>query len=426
MKRKWSSGIAVLLVLLVCAEVCPPSPQGTLAGRRECPHTYSDSARVFAEEVAGIDVPEFNDCQRFLVEDGETGELSYGGYFAIFAVSIANELEDSLAKYEENLPLGFGRVAFSAAIVLAEGDYEPLGIRNGLNCLLVWRDPRGSENWVAKMTPRDSTRNEDCSGLIDPDSVGGQQLQVMRRESVGLTEADKYTWAARWGWDQEHKVQIAGITCSRAWCNVGEEGRFARPETYHERKNPSNVSAEWKRVTDIKGWYDEQLLAAMPQATGADPRPSRILGTIIPDTSLATKTMQHFQSWQAAAQVDLSLVPEGKPEEIEGYTAKFGFTETSGDRLNKISACHGEYCVPENATIRGNCTCPITEPNCNDRAWFAKVEGADGSEPVYHRMCRYTMCGVTIPATARWRWLAGDEGTWFRCVDGCCELTGEE
>lgn len=436
MNWRSSGGSVVLLALMVCAEACMQQttsrgqPQKIDFGRRECPHTYSDKiASTIGGEVAGIDVPEFNDCQRFVMRyDRRTGTGVYGEYFAIFAGIMASQLEDSLGSYEETLPPG-RNVALTAAVVLAEGRYEPLGIETGYNCLILWRDPPGSEHWMAKMISRHTTGRNDCNGVVDPNAVQGRRLRVVRRVAVhprtgSLAGSQDYSGAARWGWDDSLKVQIAGISCSRAWCDVGPEN-FTPPRTYHERAideggvDPTTVTREWQRVTDIKGWHDEQYLAALPQ--GSQAVPSSILGTVIPDPLLGTRTLQSFTDWQEVATVAL----QGSAEDIAGYTARFGFTQSNYQRLNRIFACEGQSCV-QNVTFRDDCTCPDTENFCNDSTWYAKVVSADGSRTVYHRLCRYTMCGATIPATARWRWLSGDEGTWFRCVDGCCELIGEE
>lgn len=425
----WKRGIgsAILLAVLVYAAAfrCQPPPQKFDMGRRECPHTFPDTTHNrITEEVAGLDVPEFNDCQRFII--GEPDNLHYGDHFAIFAKGIANSIEDSLNRNRDTL-------AFSAAIVLGYGDYEDLGIRRGYNCLILWRERENGE-WRAMMAPRDSTPNGACDDQgINPRLVrGGTLLSVERQKVGGFTSAQDYSGAARWGWDG--RVQIAGIPCSGArsgaWCDVGPEKGFGNPGTYHRRNQSGiSVSARWQKVTDIKGWHDEQLLALGGGDPGTLPRVSRIVGTVIPDSQLVNRT---FADWEEAAQVAL----QGPEEQIHYYTERFGFTATDAAQplvLNKIFACqgpacdcNGERCVTSDL-IRGDCRCPSDDPYCQpDEFWYAKVVSADKQHTVYHRMCRYSVCDDFIPATARWRWLAGDEGTWFRCVHGCCELLGEE
>lgn len=431
MNWKRNSGIAILLVLLVCAQAClqTPPPAGTIsAGRRECPHTVP--REVVAEiggEVADLNVPEYNDCQRF-IRAGSGGEAEYGELFAIYAGAFD---PDSLPYYEDNLPQGTQLVAYSAAVVEAHGVYDPLGINDPVGidaeakffCLIVWRDPPLTGLWKARMVPRNLMPNGSCKGIIDPGSItAGTELDVIRRQASGLTATGDYPRAARWDWDRNK--QIAGITCDRAWCNVGSN--LQRPPSFHERHPPSPPpgSKAWQRVTDVKGWHDEQYLAVIQDVPTDRPPVSGILGTIIPDTLLGRRTIDHFQGkWVEAAQVALE---HGSTSQIDAYTQKFGFTRAvPPGRLNKIFACFGN-CLPSGAIITGECHCPPNEPNCNDDDWFARVEGADKSGPVYHQLCRYELTGsATPPATARWRWLAGDEGTWFRCVDGCCELTGE-
>jgi hypothetical protein len=398
------------------------------AGRRECPHTFNPEViGIDTAEVAGLNVPEFNDCQRFIIWDGTENELRYDSLFAIFAKEIANSIADSLIQHQ-------GTLAFSAAAVYGYGDYEPLGISQGANCLIMWHESGERVTWHAMMAPRDATPNKACDDqgisllLVRsaPLSTEGTLLSVVRQRVEPFASTWDYSGAARWGWSAQDSVQIAGIPCSGvrsggAWCDVGPMG-FGKPGTYHQRHQKSGVAKGWQRVTNIKGWHDEQLLALPGLNLDGLPRVSDILGTVIPDSQLVNRT---FADWEEAAQVAL-LGPENQ---IRYYTRRFGFTATNAEQpldLNKIFACRGKSCV-SGQSIRGDCECPSGDQYCSDlEEWYAKVVSADRSETVYHRMCRYSMCDVRIPATARWRWLRGDEGAWFRCVDGCCELLGEE
>ena len=69
----------------------------------------------------------------------------------------------------------------------------------------------------------------------------------------------------------------------------------------------------------------------------------------------------------------------------------------------------------------------LTRPRGKAALWFAKIRPADATKEEVHCVLRRDhSClrakGVTIPGTARWRWVAKDETSWVRCMFGCCQV----
>ncbi len=269
-----------------------------------------------------------------------------------------------------------------------------------------------SVEWRAKMVRRQNVPGNDCRQALDPSELTGKDLEVRRTIAEGFTEPKDYPAAARWDWDMDNLEQYVGVRCGAAWCEVGDPG-FQRSPTYLEQlPNPGALPEGLRRIYSIKGWYDEQLLAAVKN-TGDPPEPTRILGRVFPDSQLTEYTMGDFMTGAQVAQVALN-VPTGVQNP---YEAKFGFQATTpGQPLNTIRLCHGakSNCLPTAALA--------TVPNCGNGQWWARAAGNVGV-PKHLCVVRYAMPNVDVPGTARWRWLATDEGDWFRCVDGCCEMT---
>ena len=216
---------AVLGIALACPPpALPPSGATTMAGRPECPHDLAeryakaDSTLVVLASgelvVPGwqSNVPEFNDCQRFRMRDVTTGQLvssrSVGtlGYDSLFAVFAARNLDSVYAAAEassnrrkgasdENGQLvesdRRGKSGTAAPIignttsmnwtngiivgvVLAEGDYPYLGLRRGLNCVLLRRPAAGS--YEARVVPV-GKRDDVCLNL---DSLRSRPSRLRR------------------------------------------------------------------------------------------------------------------------------------------------------------------------------------------------------------------------------------------------------
>jgi hypothetical protein len=357
-----------------------------------------------------INVPEFHDCQRFIVYRdtavyGDTAVV-YDSLYAIFAAGGLDSLDTTLAVLDSSHT---GKVALAAAEIYAEGVYRLLGIRDVFSCLYIYRD----SIWRAKMVPV-GTAERNCGHPIDPTTLSGTALEVHRDATTRFREQD-FPPVARWEWDPGHHWQVIGLKCGRAWCEIGPRGfRTAPPQVMSFAAPPKS-----RRTRMVKGWYDDQFLATV--TPNGDVRPSSIWGTIYPDSGLDeydTLTTFTRGSWVHVADVALQDL-SGTTNPPNPYKARMNLDLTvPGEGLNSLYLCRG---------TKAQCHVNLSRPCDGDGQWWSMVVDAtptDSSPARY--MCElrrpHNELGTHVPGTARWRWMASDETTWKRCDNGCCEL----
>lgn len=379
-----------------------PAPIGPHPGRPECPHDWDFKGEQLSLIGTNISVPEFHDCQRFIVYIN--GRPVYDSLYAVFAAAGLDTLDTTLALLDS---LHTGHVALAAAEVYAEGRYEALGIHSMFSCLYVYR-PGGA--WQAKMVAVGSAE-KDCSQRVDPSSMPGKVLRVFRHQVKDLFEQDVPP-VARWDWDPRQHIQVIGIKCGPAWCEIGPTTGFATQQP------PDLASAKKKlrRTRMVKGWFDEQFLARV--TTNGSVVPSTIWGTIYPDSGLDDyDTLKTFTKGNWVHVADIALTDRsgtGNPPNPYKASRNLALTQTGGT-LNSLYLCRGS---------QTDCSPQITHPCDGDGQWWARVVAADDGKA--RDMCdiRRSHEGLHthVPGTARWRWLASDETTWQRCDNGCCQL----
>jgi len=404
---KWIASVLALVVIgpwLIWWLFFSHTPDPT-AGRRECPHTWRfkegravvSSSRPTASAITNI--PEFHDCQRFIVTDKRTGRAVYDSLYAIFASPVLDTLDEVLDSLDHQD--GPGKWAFPAAEIYTEGgSYPALGIKTTFSCLFLFRDT----DWRAILAPEPDSE-PDCDTPKETKTVSGTQLEVRRQAYPGFNDRD-YPPVARWDWDSGASIQYIGVKCGVGWCEVGKKG-FTSSPTYDA---PAGLANEIRRTRIIKGWYDEQMLATV--SSGAV-TPTPVRGTIIPDPRLGEWTSKtDFGTWKHVA----SVAVDGPPGT---YKPKFNFDQASptSDHLNELYFCYGSRlkCLGVAYFLW-----PIS-PVCGggDR-YYEKVVAVDGSKK-FKCVTYFDASEIRIPGTARWRWLASDETTWKRCPEGCCE-----
>jgi len=403
----------------------PPPAAGTTAtgqqgGRPECPsHELNitvprDQNPAFllpqiplSDPISNI--PEFHDCQRLVLENGK-----YGPLVAIFASSRLPIISDATATQAVAL----------ATIYSYDGDYPLLGIRQGFSCLYFLRGGAGGPAYRAFMV---KSGNEKCDPAITALPTDSRELRVIMT-TPGSADED-YPPVARWDWNGA--FQYIGIKCGAAWCSVGplNSGWAAQDP----RPAPPGTAAPAAMRFSVKGWHDHQLLAP---STGHDPwdAPTHALGTVVPVSDLGELTDASFgHDWAPVANVFID-------QPVDGYEGKYGFSQTEPTgQGNLVSLCSGSSgaCpnLPENIADTKSCRV-ANETIIKESAtgaivslWYARVRAARGGAETYHCVVRRDHTndypGGRIPGTARWRWLADDDGIWVRCVFGCCQLYGE-
>jgi len=402
--------IAFVTLLVVVVGILPflidwiiGTPRDPTLDRRECPHHW-EFKRLPPQPIASpiTDIPEFHDCQRFILADNAR-QLRYDSLYAIFASFRLDTLEAMLDTLDAEF--GTGRRAMAAAEVYTEGGrYDALGIKTNYSCLYLFRRP----GWRALMVPVPQPDNPSCDEPIDPGTLSGRELEVRRTSFPGFHD-DDYPPVARWDWDTVNLQQYIGIKCGVAWCEVGNPG-FISSDSYPD--SPAKP-IEFRRTRVIKGWYDEQWLAT---ASGGAPQPTRVKGTIFPDQALGElNSPTSFFSKPAVAHIALT----GNEAD---YKTKFNLDPASvtGAGLNTMLLCYGSRFKCLGLWWHLN---PWLSPRCGPGSqWYATIIGTDGSKKNKCVTQRPAPTGIHVPATSRWRWLATDETTWKRCTEGCCEV----
>ena len=391
------SALLALIALLVGVGVaCKPTQSGTtvVVVRPECPLDdiklpKADGSLLIVNTIAASGpismVPEYHDCQRFVMGNG-----SFGPMIAIFASSGLDSVADPPpGPYSATNVVITGRADKAAATILNyDLPYEPLRIEHGVNCLYL---ATVNGEWKAHIVPAASDR--DC---LTPSFSGGSELSV---SAMPGPKGPDIPPVARWDWDPTSQQHYIGIRCGSKWCEVYSHS----VQTLH-----SSPHYDGPHLVQVKGWYDEQELAVM--GNNGILLPGGVRGTVFPVGDLVANTEPDFDAvWKKVAFVSLSA-PSPK------YLAKFNFIPGPAPAGQSfISLCHGnrEKCVPPGQQVN----------DCEQKGdpWWAQIQS--GATTRYRCVVRRSHPGVPIPGAVRWRWQIDDEDMWIRCPQGCCQVT---
>ena len=427
-----------------------PKPELLTGQRPECPRSWDvillrgqKQGELVPQSLPGghlsvadntTNVPEFHDCQRFLVAgdsaaDGRPSSngMSFGSLIAIFAAS-----------YLDSLPVRFNRLrdsstssstSIAAALIYGvDGGYTHgrFHIEQEFNCLYMWRGEKGDTmQWHAKIVPV-GPHHEQCLKPYSPTEHPEWDLQVLVDSPREFQKYDDYPPVARWDWDEANQQQYIDIKCGRALCEIGNPG-FAASSRYAVGATGADA-----RVERIKGWYDEQYLA-VENAAGAVV-PSSVKGTIIPAPDLESRTVASYDStWLPAAYVSLS---GGTPSELSFLRTRYNFDPLPVSpilkSMNTLFLCHGtrDACkvpVPPSGPLQPSVNCGLDvwpfDGTPLKHWWIKTISPARPGTVMFRCVTRreHKSEVAWMPGTARWRWLARDETTWMLCDVGCCE-----
>ena len=423
-KRLW---IALAVVAVVGAGVWKswttirgPLLVGSLEMRPECGgHSY-DTAGVGQYFQETLNIPEYNDCQRFI----NTSRTEYGSLFAIFVSEVAPTLTTFLGPPPQGITPGGGSAtvpatpgitnvaliapasapAITIAMVDAGDRYDPLGIVGGRNCLYIWYYMSGQQTvWTAKMTIADANScPQKTAGQLA--TMPGKVLEVYR-DAVEDPETKKpfdrqyFPPVARWDWDLKNSKQYVSIVCDAAWCQIGEPG-FVRSDPLP--LDNANTTAE-RAIRLIKGWYDEQYLA---KKVGNSIAPSELVAIVFPEAGLAeSDDPVDYNGWKTVGWVVVDPKTPDAQLTLDQYKTKLGFRESTFAEPLRMQMKHKASVWRGRVQRKG----PLG-------VWLNK-ENLTKFRPT-------GMGGYPVPGTNRWRWRDNDEGTWTRCTQGCCEMSG--
>jgi hypothetical protein len=371
---------------------------------RECPQAHAfDTSSVeplLTSGTAGI--PEYNDCQRFIVK---------GGFDSLYAI---------YATHPQTISLG-PKVAVLVAVIRSfGGTYPALGIKPGLNCVYLSGDRR-----LARVV--DSATFFPCCPIVALSRLPAPFLESRPTVAKGFLRDADYPQVARWDWDAQHRMQYLGLKCDVAWCEIGPRGFVQSPAWTPVATLPYRT----RRNLMIKGWYDEQILAGPLARADSLPAVSAIRGTIFPDSSLNDYTDASFQNtWRVIAYIAVPRTSEKYVQLMNLRATPFANPLTPLDprKLNTI-----EFCVGTPADCGVTAPVPTCPPAGNSGAtnWgWSKITPAGGGAPKYkcvNRWSNATMSSssgvpVSLPAATRWRWVIADDLSWSKCSAGCCEV----
>ena len=410
-----------------------PPLAGARLGGGDCPH-YWGSSHLDTLPVAGksTNVPEYNDCQRLIVATANA--LAYGPVASIFVRYNAHSLFYRPAAANG----GSARVlnpdvatppppaiivrTEMVGIIYADGDYAPLGIKKGYDCLTFqWKvsldatvpiDPSALSAWV---TPVGNTPN--CS-TVQPGANAPAQHALKVSTVMSTNRLYSIPQVSRWDWDTLAKVHYISMICPTGWCEISQPLPAYRPSRVYPAVGW--LAAVDQHVTTQKGWYDEQLIADPYGGTSPRLTANKVVGTVFPVGDLEGRTIAAYRGkgWQQAAWVSLS-------DDSPAYFRKYGFKKNpapgASASVNAIALCF--------AQTSNSGECGANKPACavvdsvHGGRWYAKVTNAGERDRLFCVAYRPSpFAEVQPPGVVRWRWTLKDETIWISCPSGCCEI----
>jgi len=445
-KFSYPLGVLIAILLGILLGILIP---GSSPSYPECPGhdtvlVAGDSVLLYGQElpVAGpiTGIPEFHDCQKLLVVEG--GQISYGPLVGLFAADTLRFLGDTLIPNAAgaleprslgaltdtpysftdtliaNTQAGLGAEdAISLVIIWNQGaPYVPLGIEEGFSCLYVRRSAAPPVTWSAWMVHAGATiesADEACTKVYrSQEDPPGVPLRVRPTDHNPV----RVPPVARWDFDAGGRVHTIGLKCDVfTWCEVYGHSSIvsANPVAAASPALPG-----WHRVSSVKGWFDDQVLA---REESGNLVPSETHGAIFPVPNLGTLEMDDFEgNWVLVAKGYLS-------QDDPGYFQKLTLTNTGLGPPNPTNGTAIYLCQgPRKPYLPGNPWCDGVPASLDcDQPWWGRFVSEDGTT-VYRCIKRVdhtddaTLHGIEIPAVARWRWVNEDEKLWIRCAVGCC------
>jgi len=327
--------------------------------------------------------------------------------------------------------------------------YSALGIGPYFNCLYIY----GTAKQLRARMRYVGAEEKQCADTFPPTQVPGKELAVTVTQAGYFNQSADYPPVARWDWDDEHGIQYIGVRCGDAWCEVGPKADPTSSATVFTPSPPYvpapvsatsgqsgvNVGSAEDRVRAIKGWYDQQYLAIQ---VGNVATPTHLRGTVFPDPNLAKLTKPELidKKWRTVSHIALEQQLPGPAmsndynASIDYYKKKFNLDPVAAGSplaaMNHVLMCSGTItgCKvrwPATESMKRSCgNGALAHAKETPRLWLMITSTV--SDTMFRCATPYIHGGVDIPATARWRWLAGDETSWRKCPSGCCEMDGDQ
>jgi hypothetical protein len=321
----------------------------------------------------GKDVHERHDRQR-LYSTEQAHEEDFQALGEIYTAETLQDVNDP-ASFTDGVPV---------AVVYASAAYSNgyLKFSRGYNC--VWLKYAAPNAWTARVRPNGS---ETCPAF--PSNALATDPKVYRWTFTKGSQAnpvppESIPSVARW--DRDQRKVFIGVKCADGWCDIGpSEGNKTLPLQAGTRD-------------EIKGWYDEQILAEDNGQGGL--KNDYLSAKIVPTVQSGTLKLSQFEDWQQVATYYL-----------DHYTKAYG-------RKLKVIPDKTNINVGYEIWLRHN-----DDLGPND-GWQAEIRSAvlGNSVAVSVKREGHETGAFHVPGTARWEWSENDETAWVRCAEGCCSV----
>ena len=345
-----------------------------------------------------FEIPEFHDEGRLPAANDLSNHALLGPFAGIFASPFAHGFRRPGQIYEQGMP---GLMAALIVVDSQKGDvipqsYKRLQLANGLNCIWLYLPPPPAgasyDGTETKDLPfRAYVSHPSAGSKCDRQAPVGEPLSVVSVQAAQLADS-VYPPVARFdvdslGWP------VFGFRCLNAFCEFGTpKGKTRRPLDIPPGNVP--VSQELRKVSVIKGWHDEQVLAIRDQAGYW--RQSGARAHITPEPAAANYDSASFDhQWRRVATLFIHDL----------------------DRKSKYAVVWHLANGPNEVWFQ-----------FDGRQWQAEIrrDTVIGDRTVTLRhpmryMTRTLHYDVAVPADVRFRWTGLDDGVWAPCGQACCK-----
>jgi hypothetical protein len=332
-------------------------------------------------------IPEYHDEQHF-----QTGPNSFGPMVYIYASPFLGAFTRMSEIVEQGTYGTFAALVYvdAPAGTVLPPQYTRLDLQPGENC--VWlANPSGNmtTGWRAYVTRLTGGR-----GCLRPTGPPPQPLLVYPSSPLGFTHAD-FPAVARFGEAQAPAgatfgQPLLGVKCLRGWCEIG-------PKTPITPR--SSAAASTGKKGRIKGWHDEQILAAQDPAGVLRPT---VRAMVEPVDGLEALSLASFppvspanpnQGWVLVGRILLDSDP---PASSKYWT--WGLRRGANHLHLRQTTARWEMSITHSGS-------PIRY--------------------IWQNVVREPHTDVPVPGTARWRFASFDPmGVWVRCGEACCSGDG--
>jgi len=335
-------------------------------------------------------IPEYHDDQRLNDGSGDYGPVAH---------ALASP---RIAAYTNHLQFhgsfkNVGIIDIDGYPGPTPGTYADLGLNQRRSCVYLTHSDAGTPKWTGLVVP--AATDYQCP--TDPPAATGKVLEVMA-ENSSSAHSD-YPPVARFVTEGAKSSSAVSFRCGNSTCVLVPAGFGTMPLSAHN----AVAALKSNRTGVIKGWFDDQKLAAAKTASRFG-----VLGmeraSLIPDLKLGTRAVGDYQDrYLPVAKAYFPNTPSKKY-----FKAGFGKDTTSIELMFKIT---------------------VLADGKKDSVWFARLTRSDGTKKVKGgeagtRLVRRTDHSAwlsSMPATARWRWRDSDEDVWVQCGVGCCLVSSD-